>query len=270
MNDVTNNLAPILPQLSSAIDSMGNAASNINASSSALQGDNQDATLSAILSAVNDANNNLAPIISSMNDVTNNLAPILPQLSTAIDSMGNAASNIDASSSAVQGDGFVPGEDDLHSLSVHIRKIGTSTDVSGLYASLSSIHASLALLISQQAINPIAQVNAASNNIALTTPIANGDPLTSSQLALYNGSLASAQTAISLAKNPNSQSSTNTVNAMTAVSNAMTDFNTLVNQWHAHNYAGPTTTPSAASISAALSQLNAALAYLLNSQQQPV
>lgn len=216
----------------------------------------------------------LSSLQSSVDTMASDSMDNFAVLSADISALGSPTS---AQVAAIEGVGFVAGVDDLHSISnsiatlatvADVANLGTSMDVSGIYASLSSLQVALALIISQQSINPVAQVSIVGNNIALTTPVVNPDVAGSSlQLSAYTTALSFAQAAITVALAPVSQSRSATSAAINALATATTDFNALVSQWQADGFVGPVASPSAAAISAALSQLNASLQYLLSFQQ---
>ncbi len=152
----------------------------------------------------------------------------------------------------------------------NLANLGTASDVSGLYSSLTTMQQSLTLLVSQLIGDPIvASVNPAIINPILTTTVTSDDADTDAiaYLVTYNAAIATALTDATTAATLATETYANTATAISSLATALTAFNTLAVQW-ATDASGPNGAYgySAAQIQTALVELNTALGYLLTQQ----
>ena len=147
----------------------------------------------------------------------------------------NDLTSVSRALGAIEGANFSNTADTLHNISnntvtvplataANLVNLGSSSDVSSLYTTLSYVIANIQG-------DPITQVNSAKALAALTTTVTlAGSPAagTTSALNTYNTSIAAAITAAATATKLATQRNANTATAITAVNTAITNFNTFM------------------------------------------
>lgn len=188
-----------------------------------------------------------AALTSAVSTITNSIATATNPLATS-NAFSNATSQLATSAALTSA---------VSTIVNNITNLGTTSDVSGLYALLTLIVANLQL-------DPIAQVKSAAKNAALN-PVSTKSSSAANNVSKYNNDLTSALTAVSTAIQFSSQSNANTTLALTAVNQAITSFTKLAIQLNGDK-AVPSSSYSIAQINGALNQLKYALSYLLTQQ----
>lgn len=241
-----------LSSITTAVAAVQTVVDNLNSDHDSITGTGIDGTTTAVTggTSLTASTNNLSSISKSLSAIegagfatgTDSLKVISDEINLIQDN-GNSSGTVitggtsyvattnDLTSlsraiSAIEGTGFATATDSLKAHSTNLANLGTSSDVSSLYTTL-------AYIIANIQVDPVAQVNSAKGLAALTTNITlGGTPVAGTTTAknTYETNLATARTAATTATTIATQSNANTTIAITNLNTAITNFDSLMTQ----------------------------------------